>query len=334
MKAFRALVVLLIGLGSVCFAQPNSAGNDSADVIYRFPNVANLGVLETRIVNSGSEGALDRMASRRHKVATAMGPVKLTPAQNHGVYFVPGTALISHPELLDAISPDNIAGFCFSFTSTGDAEDGIADRLVAKISHLKNLSLIRLVRCDVSDVGALGLHDLPQLKILDLSFTLITSKSIPVIGKLTSLENLTLNKVDLAKSDFSFIARLPKLSALYLRNSQVTDAMVTAIKSNKSLRVLDLANNTGITDASLATLASLPALRSLNLAGTSVNCRSLNKLSRIGKIVVSSRDLKGASLAILRKSLPNLSLDTQGEPAGLVNSPGAEEMHLFAPTRF
>jgi hypothetical protein len=263
-----------------------------------------------------------------------MGTVKLTPAQNRGVYFLPGTALIGHPELMDAISPDNIAGFCFSFTSTGDTEDDIADRLVAKVSHLKNLSLIRLSRCDVSDVGALGLHDLPQLKLLDLSFSLVTSKSIPVIGKLTSLESLTLNNVDLAKSDFSFIARLPKLTTLYLHNSRVSDAMVNALKSSKSLRFIDLSNNSGITDASLATLASLPALRSVNLAGTSVNCRSLTKLSRIGKIVVSSRDLKGANFAILRKSIPNLSLDIQGEQAGLGNSPGAEEMHLFAPTRF
>ncbi len=333
MKAFRTFFVLLIGLGSVCLAQPNSAGNDTADVIYHFPDVANLGTLEVRAATSG-EGALDRITSRRRKVAPARGTVKLTAAQNRGVYFSPGTALISHPELIDAISPDNITGFYFTFTSTGDSEDAIADRLVAKLSHLKNLSFVRLGRCDVSDVGASGLRGLQQLKILDLSYSLITAKSIAVIGKLTSLEDLTLNNVDLSKSDFSSIGRLPKLVALYLRSSHVSDAMVNSLAPARKLVALDLSNNSAITDASLPTLASLPALRALNLSGTSVNCRSLKKLSRIAKVIVSSRELKGARLQDLRKNIPNLVLDNGGVQTGNPSSLGAEEMHLFAPTRF
>ncbi len=334
MKAFRTFFVLLIGLGSLCLAQPNSAGNTSTDVTYRFPNVANLGALETRIGDHPGAVALDRIASRRHKVATAMGVVKLSAAENRGVYFAPGVALIRRPELIEAISPDNIQGFFFSFTSTGDSEDALADGLVAKISHLKNLQIIKLSRCDVSDLGAKGIHDLPQLKSLDLSYSLISSKSMPVIGKLTGIEDLTLNSVDLSQSDFSYIGRLPKLAALYLRNAQVTDAMINALKPGKSLRVLDLANNGAITDASLPALALLPNLKTVNLSGTSVNVRSLTKLARINCVVVSRRDLKGASLAILRKSIPNLTLDIRGGQAGTGNSPGAEEMHLFAPTRF
>lgn len=333
MKAFRTFFVLLIGLGSLCLAQPNSAGNTSTDVTYHFPDVANLGSLDVRIATTG-EGVLDRIASRRHRMAPARGTVKLTAAQNRGVYFTPGTALISHPELMDAISPDNITGFYFTFTSTGDSEDTIADRLVAKLSHLKNLSFVRLGRCDVSDVGVLGLRGLQQLKTLDLSYSLITGKSIAVIGKLTSLEDLTLNNVDLSKSDFSSIGRLPKLVALCLRSSQVSDTMINSLAPARKLMALDLSNNSGITDASLPTLASLPALRALNLSGTSVNFRSLNKLSQIGKIIVSSRDLKGARLKDLRKSIPNLALDIGEKEAGNPSTLGAEELHLFAPTRY
>ena len=334
MKAFRTLSVLLIGLGSFCFAPPNSAGNDSADVIYRFPNVANLGALETRLGDHPGAVALDRMASRRHKVATAMGVVRLSAADNRGVYFAPGIALIRRPELIDAISPDNIQGFYFSFTSTGDSEDAIADGLVAKISHLKNLRTIKLGRCDVSDLGARGIRNLPLLRSFDLSYSLVSNKSLPVIGKLTGLEELTLNSVDLSNAAFSHIGRLPKLSALYLRNSQVTDAMINDLKPGKSLSVIDLGNNSAITDASLPALAILPNLKTVNLSGTSVNVRSLTKLARIKCVVVSRRDLKGASLAILRKSIPNLTLDIRDGQAGMGNSPGAEELHLFAPTRY
>ena len=69
--AFRKLFVLTAGLGLATIVQP-SFSSESSHVIYRFPNVANLGALETRVANSGSEAALDRITSRRHKVATAM----------------------------------------------------------------------------------------------------------------------------------------------------------------------------------------------------------------------------------------------------------------------
>ena len=333
MKAFRTLLILLAGLAAASFGQPCSS-NNATDVVYHFPNVANLGTLERRIGDRPGAVALDRISSRRHKVAAAEGVVKLSEAENRGVYFAPGLALIRHPELMDAISPDNIQGFLFSFTSTGDSEDALADGLVAKIFHLKNLRLLRLSRCDVSDLGAKGIHDLPQLKTLDLSYSLISNKSVPVIGKLTGLEELILNNVDLAKSDFSYIGGLPKLSALYLRNSQVNDTMVNALKPAKSLSVLDLTNNTAITDASLPALALLPNLKTVSFSGTSVNVRSLIKLSRVTSVVVSRRELKGASLAVLCKTIPNLVLDIRDKQGGLGNSPGAEEMHLFAPTRF
>ena len=334
MKAFRPLLALLAGLCSACFMPPSGAVDAAGEVVYRFPNVANLGTLETRTGDQPGAVALDRIASRRHAVAAAMGTVKLTLAQNRGVYFAPGVALIRHPELMDAISPDNILGFFFSFTSTGDSEDAIADRLVAKISHLKNLRIVRLGRCDVSDVGVKALQGLPQLKKLDISYSLVTRKSMPVIGHLTNLEDLTMNSVDLRRSDFSYIARLPKLSVLCLRGAQVSDAMVIALKSSKSLENIDLSNNSAITDAALPALALLPNLKAVCLAGTSVNLPSLTKLSRVKRVVLSDRDLKGASLVALQKTLPNLSLDNYGKKSSSGSSPGAEEMHLFAPTRY
>lgn len=313
---------------------PSSAADAAGEVVYRFPDVANLGTLETRIGDRLGAVALDRIASRRHTVASARGMVKLTAAQNRGVYFAPGVALIRRPELMDAISPDNILGFYFSFTSTGDSEDAIADQLVAKISHLKNLRIVRIGRCDVSDIGVKSLQGLPQLKILDISYTLITGKSMPVIGRLTNLEDLTMNSVDLRQSDFSYIARLPKLSALYLRGAQVSDAMVIALKSSKSLENIDLSNNRAITDAALPALALLPNLKAVCLAGTSVNLQSLSMLARVKRVVLSDRDLKGTSLAVLQKTLPNLVLDNYGKKSSSESSPGAEEMHLFAPTRY
>lgn len=339
MKVLRTILALVLGLASAYYAPACSSkdvlSKDSVnEVVYEFPNIPGLGTLETRVTTGIGSEKLDRMSSRRHTVANARGKVKLSAEQNKGVYFSPGQALIMRPELMKSISPDNIQAFFFSFTSTGDSEDAIADRLVANISHLKNLRYVRLGRCDVSDTGFKGLHDLPKLTGLDASYSLITSKSMPVLGKLTSLEELTLNCVDLRHSDFSHLGRLPKLMVLYLRGTQLSDAMIAALKPSKSLLTLDLTNNTAVTDASLPAISALPCLKTVCLTGTSVNLRSLTKLARIANVVISGRELKGASLGEMRKVMPNLRLDNASKPSSAQASPGAEELHLFAPTRF
>ncbi|MFA6210637.1 MAG: hypothetical protein WCT03_15055 [Candidatus Obscuribacterales bacterium] len=339
MKVLRTILALVLGLGSAyyvpfCSSKDGLSKVAANGVIYQFPDIPGLGTLETRVTKGIGSESLDRMASRRHTIAHARGTVRISAEENKGVYFAPGQALTMKPELMKSISPENIQGFFFSFTSTGDSEDAIADRLVANISHLKNLCYVRLGRCDVSDVGFTGLHDLPKLTNLDVSYSLITSKSMPVLAKLTSLEELTLNSVDLRHSDFSYLGRLPKLSVLYLKAAQVNDAMIASLKPSKSLISLDLTNNSAVTDASLPAIAALPSLKTVCLTGTSVNLRSLTKLARIANVVISRSELRGASLSEMQKTMPNLKLDNATKPSSAQSRPGAEEMHLFAPTRF
>ena len=333
MKVLQTLVAILAGLAPACFALAALASETPGFVVYQFPNVAGLGTLETRIDKLGA-ASLDRIASRRHVVATAVGTVKVPVSENRAVYFAPGFTLTKRPELLDLISPDNIRGFYFSFTSTGDSEDAIADQLAIRLSHFKNLQFLKLCRCDVSDIGIKGLHDLPQLRQLDMSYSLITANSMPVFGKLTSLEDITMNNVDLAHADLSYFGRLPKLNALYVRGSQITDSMLKQLKPCNSLEKLDLTNNLGISDASIATLAQLPKLKYLAVSGTSINLSNLTKLARVARIVATTRDLKGRTIQDWHKTIPNLTLD--GESIAKANrpKPGAEELHLFAPTRY
>ncbi|CAN5507642.1 hypothetical protein BH11CYA1_BH11CYA1_17690 [soil metagenome] len=333
MKVRQTLLALLVGLSSAYWSLAAMSIDKPDYVLYQFPNIPSLGTLETRVGSLGG-GPLGRIASRRHVVASAIGTVKIPMSENQGIYFTPGPGLTVHPELLDSISPANIEGFFFSFTSTGDSEDDIADKLVARISHLKNLRSLKLGRCDVSDIGAKGIHDLPQLKLLDMSFSLISRQSVPILGKLAGLEDVILNSVDLSQSDFSSFGRLPNLSTLFLRGSKVSDAMVSSLRPCKNLQYLDLSNNHDVTDASLAALALLPKLKTVALSGTAVNIGSLTKLARIERVVVSRRDLKGAKLQELRKAMPNLVLDMDSKVDPSKNKLDSEELHLFAPTRY
>lgn len=345
MRANRNLFLLSVALSLALTYQPcwssgpakakteGTAKAKSEVLVLHFPNVAGLGRLET-VLGPSAVAGLERISSNKHKLADAIGTVRLPADQCRSMCFRPGATLIKNPQLLDAIAPENIWAIRFSFTSTIDSEDALADRLVAKISHLKDLNSINLANCDVSDLGAKGLHDLPKLQRLDLGRSLITGKTVPVLGKLMSLEHLNLDCTDLANADLGPIARLPKLWGLGLHAAQIKDSQLVALKAAKGLTILDLSNNPGISDASLPTLTALEHLQYLDLSDSSIDLRLLKKLSRIKHIVVSERDLKGVSLQEMRRVVGNLALDAQVVESSKVIKPGKDELHLFAPTRY
>ena len=312
---------------------PGFAAEPTAPLVYYFPNVAGLGTLETVLPIKSLVG-LDRLSSNKRKLADAVGTVKLPRLKEQLVYFRPGNALIRKPQLLDDISPENICHFRFNFTSACDAEDSIPDNLVSRISHLKNLMTIGLNNCDVTDTGVKGIHDMPKLQSVDLGHSLVTAKSLPVFSKLSGLRSLALDGLDMSGGDFNQIARLPKLSLLRLHGTQVRDSQIAALKVAKGLTVLDLSANPGITDASLVTVAALPELNYLDVSNTSVSVPALKKFPKINRIIVAERDLKGVSLKQMQKVIKNIDLNADLVQNSKVIKPGADELHLFAPTHF
>jgi Leucine-rich repeat (LRR) protein len=169
---------------------------------------------------------------------------------------------------------------------------------------------------------------------LDLSYTIISGKAVPVLAKLNGLEDLNLNNTNLQSADFSQLAKLPKLKSINLRTTQINDNQIKVLTTCRSITTLDISNNSAITDSTVWALSDMANLESVNVANTSVTLSGLAKLSRLKRIIVSNRDLKGQSLLQMRKKLPQLELDAESQQALKRNNPNAEDMRLFAPTRY
>ncbi|MBP9094725.1 hypothetical protein KBI23_27140 [bacterium] len=297
------------------------------------PPFSGLGSFE-KLSNGKTDGSsLNRLETRKVKLAKAQGKFKLKYYPGETISFVPGPALVRNPDLISSIPPDNIFGFEFSFNSVDDSEDAVADRLVAKLSRFNNLHSICLNRCDVTDSGITGLRNLPQLQSLDLGHTFITGASLAVICKLTGLRELSLNSDNLGGANFAHFSRLPELVFLNLTGAEIDDAMVSKLSSCKNLRILILSRNSKVTNASLSTFASMGKLEILEIVDTSIDVRNLKLLSRLKCIVVSERDLKGSSVEQLKKIAPCLVVDGSTNSKTRSTKPGKEELYLFAPYR-
>lgn len=120
------------------------------------------------------------------------------------------------------------------------------------------------------------------------------------------------------------LANLPRLEALWLDDSGVTNASLAHLAVVPGLRLLALPD-TIVSDAGLVHLKSLPELRLLALGGSRVTDRglaNLETLSRLEALRLEGTGVTDAGLIHLRglKSLRRLSLwSTQVTNAGLVN---------------
>ena len=136
-----------------------------------------------------------------------------------------------------------------------------------------------------------------QLRELDLSQTALGASEVRLLGKLESLEGLTLNTIQapgslaplsklrhlrrlslahsqLNAADVGVIAQLSELRELDLSDTSLTDAGLEALSKLKQLRVLYI-DRTAITRQGQATLLSFPKLTFTGVDGTALSCKEL-----------------------------------------------------------
>lgn len=132
-----------------------------------------------------------------------------------------------------------------------------------------------------------------------------------------STSNLTFTGVSLRKnlSDELFAKLtpvLPKMVAIDLSASSITDASVALLASSSDLRMVRL-SETAITDASMDTLAKLTNLESVNLYGTKVTDAGVKKLTtlpNLKRLYLWQTAVTPEAIAELKKALPELEIVT------------------------
>jgi hypothetical protein len=135
---------------------------------------------------------------------------------------------------------------------------------------------------------------------------LIDDESFRTICTFSKVWNITLDDCGLTDQSIGEIAKLPFLSVLRLRKSQIGDGGVAAIVQNKRIENLVLSNSL-VTDACAAHFMSLPKLYYLDLSGTMITDQSVSELARnegLTFLNIQGTGVTASGLAQLKAALP------------------------------
>lgn len=211
-------------------------------------------------------------------------------------------------------------------------DDGTADYIAKKLSHLKEVDLLlpqhhaarslrRLcglqelesISVSFSDFGNDSVADLlqfPHLKKLDARRTALGAAATQPLTKLP-LEHLNLSYTGVSDQDSEYFEKMKQLKFLNLASTGVGDKALAAIGELRNLEELDL-SHTKITGKGLSFLKKLKGLRNLNLEGTAISGLDpalFGEMSELEKLNLGSTDIKSEDIdAILRSSASELDL--------------------------
>lgn len=132
---------------------------------------------------------------------------------------------------------------------------------------------------DVTNDDLLRLKANPEICLLYLKDTAITSAGVRSFSHLKRLEHLHLTATQTDDSAATILAGFSHLQTLGLSYTRVSDETVNRLSVLRELRVLGLAR-TNVTDASIDSLCSMSALKSVDLRGTRVTRNGFDRLRK------------------------------------------------------
>ena len=118
-----------------------------------------------------------------------------------------------------------------------------------------------------------------RIQVIDLVGDAITSEDIKQIAVFSDLESLRL-MAPVKDEDFACLESLPRLNALDLSWTRISDAGVERLSRIETLKYLGLAH-TNITNKSLDHLTRLKNLEILSVDGTSVSRSAVERFRKI-----------------------------------------------------
>ncbi len=195
------------------------------------------------------------------------------------------------------------------------------DAIIGGLPELPGLKRLTL-GTGLTDEGLLGLCNMASLSELVIGPAQITGKGIAALARLSSLQMLSIDQMELASPDewasFAKLSALRRLSLRHIR-SRVTDAHVAHLAGLQSLTNLSLSaivvegrkviSCMDVTDEGLSHVAKLKKLESLSLHGAKITDEGLQRLAVLPEL--KWLDLQGCGvteggLKRLKKRLPAL----------------------------
>jgi hypothetical protein len=186
-----------------------------------------------------------------------------------------------------------------------------------------------------------ALGNLPDLTHLEASGPVTRPGSIQRLRHSRRLESLALRWAHIADEDLAILAKMPRLKALNLNETPVTDAAMPHVVRAKALEAIEL-HHTKISDQGLRNFATLPHLRRLRLSGTTIgdagvkHLRGLNQLHDLDLVHTLLTDdalVDVASLSSLERLDLSMTAVTDQGLRHLQRLPHLRELRLEAMTK-
>jgi hypothetical protein len=184
------------------------------------------------------------------------------------------------------------------------------------VEHLQTLSQLNPAQVIQINAASLDLDDaqfaffkrFPAIVRINLDSTMVTDKSMPVIGTFKSLSDLRLSKIDVTGSGFDALNGLG-LKILELNGSNLKEGNLQKIKSLPGTLYSLNCSRTHIGNADMAFIGKCQKLTSLNLDGdkkiTDACIEDIAKLKLLDYLNIADTGMTEKSLPILAK-MPNL----------------------------
>ncbi len=173
-----------------------------------------------------------------------------------------------------------------------------------RLSQLKSLNLIRTNVADLAPI-----RHLATLEHLELDGSPITDKCLTTVAALIRLKSLGLARASVTDGPVkTCVRRLPLLESLDLKETKVSDAVISDLMALPRLRKLNLAS-TGVTEAGLAAISAHPALAELNVSGLRLSEAGLKRLltmKNLGYLILSLPEENRAWLKAACETRPHL----------------------------
>ena len=175
------------------------------------------------------------------------------------------------------------------------------------------LTMVRLVRNQLSDEGLAHLRHCKSLMVLDLAGSLVTDEHLAYFQGCKNLTFLRLQFAPVTDAGLAHFEDCKGLVNLDLTSTEVTDAGLVHFKDCKKLTVLCL-DDARVTDAGLAHFQGCRDLFSLGLQGTRVTGTGLaygKDWTKLSHLNLAGTEVTDTGLALLKdcKNLTNLTLD-------------------------
>jgi len=181
------------------------------------------------------------------------------------------------------------------------------DAHLGHLSDLTSMEELDLRSTQIGDAGLAHIAGLTRLRKLYLSSNPVTHRITPAgivhLKDLKAIEELDLPADCLDDAVLAYLARLPSLKNLSIRDDRVTDKGLKAIAGMKSLEELYVLSK-NVSDDGVAGISKCTSLKSLGLSRfplTDKGLAHLANLKSLEKLLIKQAKVTGDGLAVLKK---------------------------------